>query len=100
MSSADEAPPSGGRRDRHERRSLASLFSTRRVSSGGKLPTLVVNDELQSEALAGDRRSLHSLACSRNGSVLGSPTLYPRSDPRHPRLQSRGKSQLPIKLWL
>ncbi|XP_037079778.1 putative thiamine transporter SLC35F3 isoform X2 [Pollicipes pollicipes] len=64
--------------ERSERRSISSLFSSRRVSSGKLPPTLIVNDELQLEQT--DGRSLHSLGCtaSRNGSVLGSPTLPAR----------------------
>ncbi|XP_037082491.1 uncharacterized protein LOC119103145 [Pollicipes pollicipes] len=63
-----------------ERRSISSLFSSRRKSSARPTPTLVVSDELQQESAA----SGHSAGpdASRNGSVLGSPTLA-RPDTRH-----------------
>ena len=88
-SSADESASA----ERHERRSISSLFSSRRVSSGRLAPTLIVNDELQLEQTAADGRSLHSFGClaSRNGSVLGSPTLHPRHDSHRGRHAGRGE---------
>ncbi|XP_043245065.1 putative thiamine transporter SLC35F3 [Amphibalanus amphitrite] len=98
-SSADESASA----ERHERRSISSLFSSRRVSSGKLAPTLIVNDELQLEQTAADGRSLHSFGClaSRNGSVLGSPTLHPRHDSHRGRLTSRGnsKDQQKLSCW-
>ena len=90
-SSADESASA----ERPERRSISSLFSSRRVSSGRLAPTLIVNDELQLESAA-DGRSLHSFGClaSRSGSVLGSPVLHPRTDSRRGRLASRGQCRV------